>query len=454
MSRNSTIVATATPTGHGGIGMVRLSGPEAIAIGRQIFHSDNRLGDRLRHVEVGRVLNASCHEIDSALAWAFRAPASYTGEDTVEITTHGSVVVLESVVDAAIARGATLAQPGEFTRRAFVNGNIDLVQAEAVVDLIQCQSRGSMYAAYVASSGRLSNEVHQIKARIVQALSWIEIGLDFTDEDIDPVHQRATLELLTEAAVHLDRLVATFESTRRRQEGFCVVLLGRPNAGKSTLLNALVGADRAIVASTPGTTRDTVEARAIWHGETVRLIDTAGIRTDDVGPVEREGMERSWRAASGADCAVVVLDGSKPWSQDDAMLLSRLNGTPTIVAMNKCDLPSVMRVPSQMLGARQLFQVSALDGTGLNQLRESAAEQLLTTIAPLDIGLLRQRHHDLLNRARVGIDEAAKSISEEGLPECASATLREALEAVGAVLGENVDEEVLDQIFSEFCIGK
>ena len=433
--------------------MIRLSGPDAVAIGQQIFRSDSQLGDRLRHVEFGLALNAKQEEIDSALAWVLNGPRSYTGEDTVEISTHGSVVVLESLVDAAIHAGATLAQPGEFTRRAFVNGNIDLIQAEAVVDLIQSESRGSMSAAYAGSGGHLSKQVHQIKEMVVQALSWIEVGLDFVDEDIEPIQQRKTLDLLGNAEERIDMLVSTFETARRRREGSALVLLGKPNAGKSTLLNALVGEDRAIVASNPGTTRDTVEARAIWRGETVRLIDTAGIRGGEKDSVERESMDRTWRAAADADCALVVLDCTRPWDKTDSQMISRLNGTPVILVINKCDLPIEMAVPTRASNGHQVLEVSAREGTGLDRLSEVTAQQLSQTHDHQSIGLTRQRHHDLLIRAGSSTGEAATSMAQ-GLPECAGAALREGLQVLGEVLGENVDEAILDQIFSEFCIGK
>lgn len=433
--------------------MVRLSGPDAIAIGRQIFRGTGRFGDRAKQIEFGRVLDADCCEIDTALAWAFHAPASYTGEETVEISTHGSAVVLEHVVESALARGATLAQPGEFTRRAFMNGTIDLVQAEAVIDLIQAESRGSLVSAYAAANGRLSGEVRHIKAQIVQALSWIELSLDFTEEDVEPVQQQRTSRLLREVSVRISGLAATFESARRRQEGYRLVLLGRPNAGKSTLLNALLGEDRAIVAPTPGTTRDLVEGRAIWRGETIRLFDTAGIRVE-TDPVERDGIDRTWRAAAEADCAVVVMDCTKTWDAEDGALLSRLSGMPAVIAMNKCDLPSRLELPMAVLRQHGSLSVSALDGTGLDQLRAAAQERLFSRVSPQDAGVLRQRHSDLLIRAGKGVEEAATSIDEGAFPECGSAALRESLAAIGEVLGERVDEVVLDQIFSEFCIGK
>ncbi len=434
--------------------MIRLSGPDAVAIGRLIFRSDSPLGDRIRHVEFGRALNSKQEDIDGGLAWVLKGPKSYTGEDTVEISTHGSAVVLESLVDAAIAAGATMAQPGEFTRRAFVNGNIDLMQAEAVVDLIQSESRGSMSAAYSASSGRLSKQIHQIKEMVVQALSWIEVGLDFVDEDIEPIQQRRTMNLLADAQALIDTLVATFEGTRRRLEGNALVLLGKPNAGKSTLLNALVGEDRAIVASAPGTTRDTVEARAIWGGETVRLIDTAGIRADEKDPVEQEGIDRTWQAAGDADCVLVVLDCTRPWDKTDSEMISRLNGTPVILVINKCDLQNEMAVPSQESKGYKVFEVSAQQGIGLEQLSEATAQQLSETRNHQSIGLTRQRHHDLLTRAGSSVSEAIKLMEQHGLPECSSAALREGLQALGEMLGENADEAILDQIFSEFCIGK
>ena len=452
MAPNSTIVAIATPTGRGGIGLVRLSGPDAIAIGRRIFRSDAVLGERPRRVQFGRVLDAAGEEVDTALAWVLAGPSSYTGEDTVEISTHGSAVVLESLVEAAMAGGAVMAQPGEFTRRAFMHGNIDLVQAEAVVDLIQCESRGSIASAYAAASGRLSGEVRRIQEQLVKALSWMELGLDFSEEDLEPVERRRTQKMLRDAALGIQTLTATFESARRRQEGFRLVLMGRPNAGKSTLLNALAGEDRAIVASTPGTTRDLVEGRVVWRGESVRLIDTAGIR-EESDPVEREGMARTWRAAAESDCAVVVMDTSSPWDEEDGALMSRLNGIRAIVALNKCDLCTKLRLPPEILKQRRALAVSALDGTGLDELREAAAETMFSDATDLSAGLLRQRHHDLLVRAHAAIDDSIEA-EGEGLPECASAALKNSLQALGEILGENVEEAVLDEIFAEFCIGK
>lgn len=434
--------------------MVRLSGPDAVAIGRRIFHSDRPLGDRSRYVEFGRVVNTCGEDIDSGLAWVLKGAASYTGEDTVELSTHGSMVVLERLVEAAIAAGAAMAQPGEFTRRAFLNGKLDLVQAEAVVDLIQSEGQEGMSAAYAASSGRLSTHVSEIKSIVVQALSWIEVELDFAEEDIEPQEQRQVMELLADAGTRIHRLTSTFETARRKREGHSLVLLGRPNAGKSTLLNALVGEDRAIVASTPGTTRDTVEARILWRGETVRLIDTAGIRTGEMDPVEREGIDRTWRAACDADCVIVVVDSTQSWDQSDSDMISRLNGAPCILAINKCDLGKQVMVPPQITEGRTLLKVSARDGTGVDRLGEVTLQQLEKTRREHGIDLLRQRHHDLLTRAADRIREASELTDDQGQPECSSAILRESLQALGEMLGDNVDEAILDQIFSEFCIGK
>ena len=434
--------------------MVRLSGPEAVAIGRRIFHSERPLGDRSRYVEFGRVANVHGEEIDSGLAWVLQGAASYTGEDTVEISTHGSMVVLEGLVEAAIAAGAALAQPGEFTRRAFLNGKLDLVQAEAVVDLIQSEGQEGMSAAYAASSGLLSSHVGEIKGMVVQALSWIEVELDFAEEDIEPQQQRQIMELLAEAGTRIDRLTSTFETARRKREGHSLVLLGRPNAGKSTLLNALVGEDRAIVASTPGTTRDTVEARIIWRGETVRLMDTAGIRTGEMDPVEQEGIDRSWRAARDADCVIVVVDSTLPWDQSDSDMISRLNGAPCILAINKCDLSKEVELPAEITEGRSLLKVSAREGAGVDRLGEVTLQQLAKARSEHGIDLLRQRHHDLLCRAGDRLREASGLMDGQGQPECSSAILRESLQALGEMLGENVDEDILDQIFAEFCIGK
>tara|TARA_Y100000588_G_scaffold288567_2_gene306981 strand:- start:3179 stop:4474 length:1296 start_codon:yes stop_codon:yes gene_type:complete len=431
---------------------VRLSGPEAIAIGRQVFASKPPLGSRIRFVEFGRVV-VDGHSIDEGLAWVFRAPRSYTGEDTVEISTHGSLPILEQLVQAALNHGAALAQPGEFTRRAFLNGRLDLLQAEAVVDLIQAGSKGNLENAYGHLQGRLSAFVQQQKSSIIQALSLVEVGLDFSQEDIDEISRQHVLNILDGVVHSTQHLLDTFEGCRRRQDGVLVVLVGRPNVGKSTLLNAFLGEERAIVTPIPGTTRDLIEGRAYWSGETVRLVDSAGIRTS-CDAVEKEGIHRARKIVESADFILAILDAATPWQPDDELVLQLLNNRPAMILLNKTDLPRQLNIPTEFSSRHPTVDISALTGYGLSQVQQFVMANIPPPTLIDGLGITRQRHRDCL----LGVVKScvtAKDMLITGQPdECIVAELQESLNALGHILGENVTDDVLDRIFSEFCIGK
>ena len=455
MTEPDTIVAISTPPGEGGVGLVRLSGANALSIGRAVFHSSPPLGDRIRHVEFGRVLSEDGCEIDTGLAWVFKAPRSYTGEDTVEISCHGSQVVLETLVQAAISFGATAAAPGEFTRRAFCNGRLDLLQAEAVVDLIQSGSQEGLSSAYGHASGRLSGLVRDLKSIIIKALSLVEIGLDFVDEDIDIVERQKLLDPIQQAHDLVQSLLDTFEGSRRRQNGFLIALVGRPNVGKSTLFNALLGEERAIVTPIPGTTRDLVEGSTVWEGATVRLVDTAGIRRAD-GPVESEGIQRAQKAGRSADLVFAVFDASTQWRGEDCEILELFGNTPCIAVFNKSDLSHKSKLP-EIAGFPHILSqvsVSALTGEGLVPLRQKAMGVMPKPSLVEGVSITRQRHQDCLVRVRNHTDAALELFLAGQLDECLVVELREALLALGEMLGEDISEEVLDRIFSDFCIGK
>ena len=380
------------------------------------------------------------------MAWYLKGPKSYTGEDTVEITTHGSDALLELVLDSAIHHGARIAGPGEFTRRAFTNGRIDLLQAEAVVELIQAGSRSGMQAAYGAVSGRLTEAVRSLRKQLAGALVQLEAQLDFV-EDIGQEELGEVDGIVSRAIDEARELMQTFEGVRRRRDGWKVVIAGRPNAGKSSLLNALLGEDRSIVAAEPGTTRDWVEAALIWEGEPIRLVDTAGLR-EGADRVEAAAVRRSGQQAADADVVVAVVDGS-----GDRRIQEDEIGNPcwraTVAVVSKADLPRAARLPH---GADALW-VSAHRGDGLPELRERILSALPTRDHPDGPALLRERHHEALTRVVASADMARRDLSA-GSPELAAASLGEALRLVGELLGESVDDDVLDRIFLEFCIGK
>lgn len=452
MIQPDTVVAISTPRGKGGIGIVRLSGPAALSISQQVFRSRRPLGERVRYVEYGRIW-AGGQAIDTGVAWCFAAPHSYTGEDTVEISCHGSMVVLESVVEEVLRLGAVAAAPGEFTRRAFLNGRLDLLEAEAVIDLIQASSKAHLDNAYGLASGRLSKMVKELKGQLVKMLSLLEIGLDFSDEDIDIGRQeiQAALSEVVESSL---RLAETFEGTRRRQEGYLVVLIGRPNVGKSTLLNVLLGEDRAIVTPLPGTTRDLVEGRTTWAGETIRIVDTAGIRQSH-NLIEKEGIERASQAAGEADVVLAVFDSSTESCEDDIAVLDLLpSNKKSIAVFNKIDLTGAITRSKIEARTSVSVEISALRESGIEKLKREVTAQLPHRAEIDGIGITRQRHQDCFLRVAKSGAVADELLRASQPDECIIAELQDALNALGEMLGETVEEEVLDSIFSQFCIGK
>lgn len=453
MIQPDTVVAISTPRGKGGIGIVRLSGPAALSISQQVFRSRRPLGERIRYVEYGRIW-AGGRAIDTGVAWCFAAPHSYTGEDTVEISCHGSMVVLESVVEEALRLGAVAAAPGEFTRRAFLNGQLDLLEAEAVIDLIQASSKAHLDNAYGLASGRLSKMVKELKGQLVKMLSLLEIGLDFSDEDIDNIGRQEIQAALSEVVESSLRLAETFEGTRRRQEGYLVVLIGRPNVGKSTLLNVLLGEDRAIVTPLPGTTRDLVEGRTTWAGETIRIVDTAGIRQSH-NLIEKEGIERASQAAGEADVVLAVFDSSTESCEDDIAVLDLLpSNKKSIAVFNKVDLTGAITRSKIEARTSVSVEISALRGFGIEKLKREVTAQLPHRAEIDVIGITRQRHQDCFLRVAKSGAVADELLRASQPDECIIAELQDALNALGEMLGETVEEEILDSIFSQFCIGK
>lgn len=453
MIQPDTVVAISTPRGKGGIGIVRLSGPAALSISQQVFRSRRPLGERIRYVEYGRIW-AGGRAIDTGVAWCFAAPHSYTGEDTVEISCHGNMVVLESVVEEALRLGAVAAAPGEFTRRAFLNGRLDLLEAEAVIDLIQASSKAHLDNAYGLASGRLSKMVKELKGQLVKMLSLLEIGLDFSDEDIDNIGRQEIQAALSEVVESSLRLAETFEGTRRRQEGYLVVLIGRPNVGKSTLLNVLLGEDRAIVTPLPGTTRDLVEGRTTWAGETIRIVDTAGIRQSH-NLIEKEGIERASQAAGEADVVLAVFDSSTESCEDDIAVLDLLpSNKKSIAVFNKIDLTGAITRSKIKARTSVSVEISALRESGIEKLKREVTAQLPHRAEIDGIGITRQRHQDCFLRVAKSGAVADELLRASQPDECIVAELQDALNALGEMLGETVEEEVLDSIFSQFCIGK
>ena len=445
-----TIVAAATATGEGGIGIVRLSGSKAVSVAGKCFVSGRPIGARPRVAELGKVVLGG-EVVDEAIALVFPRPNSYTGEDVVEIQCHGNPLILEKIISFAVKEGARVAEPGEFTRRAFLSGRIDLTQAEAVVDLIRAESEVGLKDAYEQANGRLSGLINELKSEVVWAQALIEVGLDFSEEDIDEVGRDQISSRLEEVLVKSEGIVEKFDSGGRRERGRMVAIVGPPNAGKSTLLNCLLAEDRAIVNSKAGTTRDSIEGRVFWAGRTVRLVDTAGLRKSE-DPVELEGINRAKQAVKAADVVLVVVDGSDLGAKGFLEGIVPSIQCPFVIAVNKKDL---MKDPRGCLGKYpDAVFVSGLNSQGI-ELLENALRRLLGAGGDASgVGLTRIRHANHLREVCSRLRSAVRGLKLQHSDECVAVELRSALNDLGMLLGENVDDEVLDAIFSEFCIGK
>lgn len=455
-----TIAAIATPPGEGGIGIVRISGPEALDIGGKVFRA--KRGKPLKETEshrlrLGLAIDPESGEVlDEVLAAVMRAPRSYTAEDVVELHCHGGPLACARVLEAVLKAGARLAEPGEFTRRAFLNGRLDLAQAEAIINIIRARSRLGLAAAVAQLEGELSRRIKALKDEITGVLAAVEASLDFPEEvgEVSPAEK----ERLARVKEGILKLLGTWEEGKILSQGIKIALVGRPNVGKSSLLNALLREERAIVSDIPGTTRDTISEALQLGGFPCQLVDTAGLRKAADG-LERLGIARSRAAVAAADLILLVIDLKSGVTPEDEEIAGELGNKPVIIVGNKAD--AVDRVDreglARLAAGRPWVVVSAKSGEGLEDLRRAVRDLVLAGRAfrqseePL---LLRERHRAALDRALRSLEEALKAW-EESLPlDLVSIDLYAAWQALGEITGETAREDLLDRVFSEFCLGK
>ncbi|MEK6656894.1 MAG: tRNA uridine-5-carboxymethylaminomethyl(34) synthesis GTPase MnmE [Nitrospirota bacterium] len=460
MKNEDTICAISTPIGEGGIGIVRISGKDAILIADKIFFPkrNKKLSALPSHtIHYGEIRDDSKEKIDEALVSIMKAPNTYTKEDVVEINCHGGAVPLKRVMELVIKNGARLAEPGEFTKRAFLNGRIDLSQAEAVIDIINSKTDDSLRLAVNQLSGILSKKVNAIREELISIIASVEASIDFVDEDIEFISRHEMGKRIKKAVDEIEALITTADEGRIYKEGIATAIIGRPNVGKSSLLNALLKEERAIVTPVPGTTRDVIEEWVNIKGVPLRILDTAGIRhTEDI--VEIEGVKRSRDAIKSADLILLLIDGSVKLNEEDKSLIEEVGNKRLIVLLNKSDLLSLVKKSDieKALPEKEIVSISALTGEGIDRLR-SVIHGLLfkgrITAGERPI-ITNLRHKTALEKTKKALETLEGSLKNEMSEEFLAVDLRGALNALGEITGETATEDILNRIFEEFCVGK
>lgn len=464
-SIEDTIAAISTATAPGGIGIVRLSGKQALAIADRIFVAKNKkrpsqfktFSVHYGHVVAPAETGQPPRSVDEALLTVMRSPHSYTGEDVVEISCHGGLVVLKTILQLAIDGGARLAEPGEFTKRAFLNGRIDLTQAEAVQDIIQAKTAAFVRVSMHQLKGELTRELEVIREELMEVYTQMEAAVNFPEDDIEAKAYQQIQRLVEQSQERVQRLLRSSDQGRLLRDGIKVVLCGRPNVGKSSLLNVLLRQPRAIVSAIAGTTRDTIEEAFQIQGMALQLVDTAGILPPrDL--IEAEAVKRSHLHIQGADLALLILDGSQPLDPQDEELLQQLQGQNVLVVLNKCDLPA--QVDAAVVRARfsrqKIVAVSALHQQGLAELETAIVDQIThgQSIDPQALIVSNVRHVASLKACRQSLLSAQEMMRQNTSLEFISEEIKAAINELDAITGRNIDQDLLESIFCNFCIGK
>jgi tRNA modification GTPase len=463
-----TIAAIATPLGQGGLAVVRLSGPQALTIADQSFapagaSSLPPSAAPSHTIQYGHIVRRG-QPVDEVLVAVLRAPRTFTREDTVEVSCHGGLLPAKLVLDTLLENGARLAEPGEFTRRAFLNGRIDLAQAEAVVDLIHSRTELALLAANEQLAGKLSRRINELRDELLRTLAHVEAHIDFPDEDIAPDTRRQLIARLERGVAFMDELLRTANEGRILRQGIRGAIIGRPNAGKSSLLNQLLGHDRAIVSPIAGTTRDTIEETANLRGLPVIFIDTAGLR-EARDEIEGEGIRRSRESLARAEFILHVLDASEPLTPADETHFAECADKKRILVLNKVDLPRRLTFPTggqslspvhPALAGVPIAEVCCTTGRGVEALKDA----IRTLVWSGDIKaemlevMINSRHQEALGRARAATQRTVDVLRADQTLELAAAELRIGVNAIGEIVGKTTTEDLLDSIFSQFCLGK
>lgn len=456
---SDTIAAIATPLGEGGLAVIRISGATALAVADQSFRpagkSSRKPSDAPTHtLHYGKITRGG-RVVDEVMLAVLRAPRTFTREDVVEVTCHGGLLAAKLVLDTVLENGARLAQPGEFTKRAFLNGRLDLAQAEAVADLIHARTELALTAANEQLAGRLSQRIDQLRDQMVATLAHVEAHIDFPDEDVAPDTKEKLIGRLTAGVVFMDELLRTADEGQILRRGIRAAIIGRPNAGKSSLLNQLLGHDRAIVSHIAGTTRDTIEETANIRGIPVVFVDTAGLR-EAGDAIEREGIRRTRAMVAKAELVLHVLATDEPLAVEDEQFLAEFADKKRILVRNKTDLPARLELPASVPGCNGAVGVSCATGDGVEALKDAIKSLVWSGEIRAEMlpAMINSRHQDALRRARGATERVIGALREGVTLELAALDLRIAVNAVGEIVGKTTTEDLLDSIFSQFCLGK
>ena len=459
MKEFDTIAAVATAVGEGSVSIIRVSGEEALKIAKKIFR-----GVRGKSIEdikpytmrYGSIIdNETDEKIDEVILSYMKGPKSFTAEDTIEINCHGGVIATKRVLDAVIKNGARIAEPGEFTKRAFLNGRIDLSQAEAVMDIINSKTEVSMKSALVQSEGKLSKEINELRNKLLEIIAHIEATVDYPEDDLEEVTSEKTEVDVKVVIDEVNKLIESAEAGKIIRDGLSTVIVGKPNVGKSSLLNVLTRGNRAIVTDIPGTTRDIIEEYISLDGIPIRIIDTAGIReTEDV--VEKIGVERSKEKIEEADLVILMLDASREIEEEYIEIIKYIKNKKYIVLLNKQDLPNAINKSDlEELNQEYIIPISTKDELGIDEIKNAIKELFFKgKINSSEVMVTNIRHKEALYRAKECLESTLCALKDTMAIDLASIDIRNAWSALGQINGETVEEDLIDKIFSEFCLGK
>lgn len=456
----NTIAAISTAPGIGGIGIVRISGKNTYDVLKKIFKSKNNINiDEVKGytIKYGYIVNNN-EIIDEVLVSFFRAPSSYTTEDLCEISSHGGVYVVRKILETCLENGATLAEPGEFTKRAFLNGRIDLSQAEAVIDVINSISDKEAKTSIKQLEGILSKQIKEIRDMLMSIMVNIEVSIDYPEYDVEEVTNKEAYLVLEDVYKRLEKLLNSFNNGKIIKDGIKVTLIGKPNAGKSSLLNSILKEERAIVTDIEGTTRDTIEESITVAGIPIHIIDTAGIRNSN-NEVEKIGIEKSKKMAEEADLAIAIFDVSRPFCQEDEEIIELLKEKKSIILLNKIDIEAdnkIREIIKEKIGSADFIEISAKENIGIEKIYDKISKSFELNEINLnnDAIITNIRHKDIISKALKSTKNAIDAMTEDLPIDIVGVYIKEIMEELGKIIGESVSDEIIKEIFSKFCLGK